>query len=771
MKEKTSVKKIAPPRFGALIKENKIRIITGAAYLAAAYAFGGAELLFETSPLGLAFVCTVREGVPLAALGLMISAIVRGGGETVIYLSALIVALGFRYALSFVLHRDKSSIYTLNDGTAPRVASSAAGALTASLIRIIYGGFRYYDLIAGAFFILCACGAVYAYASFTDREYRDTQRYEAGIGVMIFSAVISLRGLTVFSVSLSSFAAFLLTLYSARRGGALRGIVAGFICGAATDLTLCPVFGAIGFLCGLLSPLQAYIGVLFSVVAGLFIGLQTGGFQTLTANLPEAASASCAILAAEYFGLVRRLGAASTGQRNAAAQGAYAAALSDGNDRLRSDIKKLADAYKSISELTADISASERKPDKNELRGIISEVFADSCADCRKNFVCYPGRGMISRSQLNAVADALTDKKNINRTDLPEETANNCKFADGLAVRLNIVYSEYLKRLSLSDKAGSVSADCRDASRLLYGVLKNHARGEENERSSVSVASLPHFRELFRGGVVVSTGRKTYLTAAGDDTVRIRHSAEELKKAAEKALSARLCTPEITVNGDTAVFRTETAPLLRAETAVRDKPRTDEIVNGDASFYTECDDRFFCAVCDGMGSGRDAAVSSRLTSIVLGRLLYAGCDRAAALDALNRIIRERRAECFSTVDMLEADLLDGKAVFYKCGACPSFILRGGKVYKLASHTPPVGIMKELCAEKIEFQIKAGDTAVIISDGITGQDGDDSWLTVLLSELDCTADGICEAVIEEAEKRNGRRDDMTVMAVRFTEEKL
>ncbi len=208
-------------------------------------------------------------------------------------------------------------------------------------------------------------------------------------------------------------------------------------------------------------------------------------------------------------------------------------------------------------------------------------------------------------------------------------------------------------------------------------------------------------------------GRKKYVIASGADARRIRQSASELKKAAERALSVKLKEPEVTEE-------------------------------------------------DGV------AVSSRLTGIALGRLLYAGCDRGVTLETLNNIIRQRRAECFSTVDLLEADLITGKAAFYKCGASPSFIIRGGRAYRITSHTPPVGIMRELCAEKVEFTLRRGDAAVMVSDGVTGGNEETEWLCDLLCSTDTKdPEAICAAVLEEAEERYGAADDMTVLAVRFS----
>lgn len=775
MKEKVRAnpgKVMITSKAAEFLKENKTALLYGLAYGFIAYMFGGAELIFETAPLGLAFVCAVREGIPFAAAGYIISAIAAGGENTVIYISGVIVALGFRYALSFALHKKEASVYSLNDGLAPRISSAAAGSVTISLIRIIYGNFRYYDLLAGAFFILCACGAVYAYAAFADKENKNTEKYEAGLAAMMFSGVVSLNNASLFGVSLSVLAAFAFTLGASRRGGALRGIAAGFLCGAAVDISLCPMFGAIGFLCGLLSHLSAYVGVLFSVIAGLFVGMQTGGFTTLTSNLPEAAASICIVLAAEYFGAAKRINSVLDGKvKTLVTSYSETVSYADGAERMKTDMKNLADAFKSISELTADISKSEKRPDKEGLRTAAEEVFCEFCGDCKKKYECFPLRGAAGGEELDRLVSAAVEKRSLDINDLPENVRKKCEHADVIPVKLNIKVSEYIKNLSECDKAGVVSSDCAVISKILYGKRAEGGETEQDEAAAKTLASLPYFRELFCGDVAVCGERKRYVTAAGTDVKRIRQSAKDLKIAAEKALSVKLSEPEISVSSGIAVFRAESAPLLQAEVNVSDKPKAEEIVNGDTAFYTECKDRLFCAVCDGMGSGRDAATASRLTGIVLGRLLYAGCDRAAALEALNQIIRQRRAECFSTVDMLEADLMTGNAAFYKCGASPSFVLRKGKVYRIASHTPPLGIMKELCAEKVEFKLLKGDVVIMVSDGVTDSSDDITWLCNFIGELGSDDPAlISDALIEEAEKRYGNNDDMTVLAVKLKEEK-
>ena len=103
---------------------------------------------------------------------------------------------------------------------------------------------------------------------------------------------------------------------------------------------------------------------------------------------------------------------------------------------------------------------------------------------------------------------------------------------------------------------------------------------------------------------------------------------------------------------------------------------------------------------------------------------------------LNNMIRSRGAdstrECSSTVDLMELDLMTGAASFIKSGAAPSFVVRGGVVHRLQAGTAPIGIICALDVQSTPFTLKAGDTVVLISDGILQDDPDCKWITSYLT---------------------------------------
>ncbi|MBQ1847663.1 MAG: SpoIIE family protein phosphatase [Clostridia bacterium] len=768
MKEKIN----HPPVFSNRAEKIKInsKAVAKTAFYSLLYAFcayflGGAELVFETFPLGLSFVCSVTANVPAAAAGAAIAAALSGD-RAVVYISGLVVAVGFRYALSYALHKENIGFPSLSDGVPARMASAAAGAFTVSLIRIIYGGFRYYDLLAAVFFVLCCVGAVYAYSACLDRENEYTQKYEAGVAAFMFSAVTACGSAALFGVSLSVLTAFLLTLFTARKGGAMRGAVIGFLCGAATDLTLCPMFGIAGFICGLFSSFSSYVGVLFALSAGLFSLIYTGGVESLVANLPEAATAACLFLLLDYFKLTGKIRLFGEEVRSEEKADAGKTAVRDVLTETEFDLRRLSDAMRAVSEIASDLSSAERSADTDELSRLCAGVYSDICAECEKRNGCG-ARESVSRELFERTGAALYEKKTVSEHDLPKLLQKTCVKIGGAAVKINVSSARLAENRAKNDKAAVISKDAEVFAGLLKRIYTKAAEKSEENETDMQKLKTALYANAFSGAPAVCGRRKKYITAVSADTVRLRRSAKDIVKSFEASLSVKLTEPEITSDGKTAVFRCESRPVFACEAAKAEVTKENEIINGDTAFYLRGrDDYFYGAVCDGMGSGRDAALSSKLSGVVAEKLLHAGCEADDALGFLNHLLKQKQSECFSTFDMIRVDLLDGQAVFYKCGAAPSVLLRCGKVYRLASHTPPIGIMNELTAEKIKFSLMPGDVAVLMSDGVTEAGGSADWIVKLLSELDDTSpENVAGSLIAEAEKRSGRKDDMSVLAVK------
>ena len=123
---------------------------------------------------------------------------------------------------------------------------------------------------------------------------------------------------------------------------------------------------------------------------------------------------------------------------------------------------------------------------------------------------------------------------------------------------------------------------------------------------------------------------------------------------------------------------------------------------------------------------------------------------------------------FTTVDLLQIDLFNGKSAVYKLGAAPTYLRRSGAVERLSGQSFPAGVAAgELSApDAFTIALDAGDCVLLVSDGVT-TGKDDRWLRQLLSEFDgISPQSLAAQVLQESDLRSGSADDRTVIAIKL-----
>lgn len=306
-------------------------------------------------------------------------------------------------------------------------------------------------------------------------------------------------------------------------------------------------------------------------------------------------------------------------------------------------------------------------------------------------------------------------------------------------------------------------------STLLATAEERREAAEHTDNAlSGSAAALLYGAGLRAESVKVTGGRKKLLTATGVELDRLALSSTQLKQLVSTALGCKMREPQFYPVGGVAQMVMESAPRFRIECSRNGCPKKGEEISGDTvSFFSGTDGYFYALISDGMGSGRAAAESSRLAGMFLEKLLSAGADRRTALSLLNGFLASRKEEVFATVDLFEADLYTGKGVLIKAGAAPSFIIRGGKCRKLQSATAPAGIIRDIKAEQLSFDLKDGDTLVMLSDGISGE-GEGEETEELLSAIkgEPHTAAIADLLLSDGARRTGNSDDMSVCVIKI-----
>jgi len=194
-------------------------------------------------------------------------------------------------------------------------------------------------------------------------------------------------------------------------------------------------------------------------------------------------------------------------------------------------------------------------------------------------------------------------------------------------------------------------------------------------------------------------------------------------------------------------------------------------VSGDNFSVLELENgNFLMGLSDGMGSGSTACKESELVLDLVERFLEAGFSMETAIRMMNSaMVLKGEAELFSTVDLCNIDLYNGKASFFKIGAAASFLKRDGEVSCFSSRTLPVGVGNNPEVDKVEMELKNGDFVVMVTDGVLEYlhvPKPEETMQEIIESIDCRHPGVLvKKIMERVLLFTGGKvqDDMTILA--------
>ena len=270
--------------------------------------------------------------------------------------------------------------------------------------------------------------------------------------------------------------------------------------------------------------------------------------------------------------------------------------------------------------------------------------------------------------------------------------------------------------------------------------------------------------------------------------------AEEIRTELERVCDTRLAHPVVEREGQgvvvtycaeavlTAEYAGSTVPAGHRRGEPLPPPLTHQSAPEDYLPPSVCGDHIalfktdnaylYALISDGMGAGEEASLTSDICTMFLEKMLTAGNRVDISLRMLDTYVRSKNRgtgeECSTTVDLMELDLMDGRAVFAKNGAAPTYVVRDGKVYKLHAPTMPIGILSDLPREKLNFRTHPGDVVVMVSDGVTLGNDECPWLIDLLSSpMPRSMDSLRSDILRRALSA-GSEDDLSAIAIRVAE---
>lgn len=186
------------------------------------------------------------------------------------------------------------------------------------------------------------------------------------------------------------------------------------------------------------------------------------------------------------------------------------------------------------------------------------------------------------------------------------------------------------------------------------------------------------------------------------------------------------------------------------------------------SFKSFCDGlgKFYVVMCDGMGTGNDAAISGNMTSEVIKNMIRVGIDFKTSISIANSFLMSKsKDESLSTVDIFALDLYSRDAEFIKAGAASSFVRKGREVARISSDTFPIGILSEFSVSKTHCKLEKEDLVFIFSDGIT--DTGEDWIENMIRD-EFNIIELNDKILNQAIKfrEDGNDDDITSIMIKI-----
>ena len=718
------------------------------------FLMGMARLPQNLHPFGLAAICSFSEAksVLFTYAGVALSCLFAGNGALSDFILYFLLYVGRK---AFTESKFSEPLYA-------RVLESAAVSMAIGVIRICAGRSEpIYEYVAFLSLSAVSCAfTVFFSTLFTEKFNAKSKLSTRSICLyaLMGALVCSFRGLTFSGFDVQIIAACIITLVFAAANGFMHAGIVGFVCGiacfspwASAALGLAGITAAFLFSKGIFTAIAAFCGVFW------VCGAYGAGLAEAVRVLPSVLCAgvlfvpACGVMPE----LVRLNAPPSRKERRTHAENGCE--------------KQLSDAFFSLSEVFSKLAEKKKYPSKNDVSLAVDKCYGDVCTGCALTEMCY-ARRKTDMEDLKETLFAVLSARAAEPDDFGAQMSDKCIRLDSMCEALNAAYRKLSVNCAADNRTALLSSQYAGMARVMLDAEKRSI--EKNKRDAALEKKVS---EAFTKADVPFTGvccmesreKKTRVTGINLD--KFPFNAEEFKKYMRLSCGIHVTEPSFDISEKGGVVLSfERAPVIAAEYAYAGEPMENTEANGDTvAFPTADKNLFYALLCDGMGSGMGAATASRLSSLFLEKMLAAGTKKSVILELLNTVLLSQSGENFSTVDLLETDLLTGRCSFVKAGAAPTYIFREGKLYKIFSATPPVGILSSFTAESTRFDVRPGDLIFMLSDGVVQNGEDGAWLAELIA-LDKTGDPstLAARILERAAEINTRSDDASAAVIRI-----
>ncbi|MBQ4090899.1 MAG: SpoIIE family protein phosphatase [Clostridia bacterium] len=666
-----------------------------------------------------------------------------------------------------------------------KLLCAAIGGTLCGLFLMIQNAFSFYSLYGTLFMALSCPIFVFLFSGYFGTK-------EAATAPRAFIAFMSIAPLcvifatqkTIIGMPMAPFLCMLLTLYISSKKGMIWGVGAALVCGLAYNYTYVPLLAFAAIIFCIISSFKEGAGLAAVCALVVIWCYYIGGSLGLVSVLPPMLLAIPIYMSVDKY---RRIMHAPYNKDAILSGGVFfAQAVTEKtkNQAVCDRLGALSDAFASISETFYKLSDRLRRPDMLDPAKICDDAFSKNCNACHNRELCWGAGYSDTQNAIKSAAGALHSRGDARESDLPDAFRSVCPKYKKILLDVDRSVKEKTESILKSQKINLFASSYEDMTAIL-----NDALGADSEEyqfdteAGERIFDLLYSQGFKLSGVAVYGKRCINVVIKGvsiTDKISTKKQAE-LCAAIGELVGVELGEPRFELGQDGTLMRLCSKPQFSAKCAggsisaseltALDGTRVltvdpfsnaeDELCGDTVSSFISDSSYFYALISDGMGTGAEAAFTSGVCSMFIEKMLCAGNRSDITLRVLNNAIRSenssRGGEISATIDLFQLDLIDGSAIFMKSGAAPTYVVRGETVYKINSHTMPIGIIKTADVKLTRFDTRRGDIIIMMSDGCCPDSDDCTWLV----------DFLCEYTRRDRGKNKKEPDECDCEALRDT----
>lgn len=435
--------------------------------------------------------------------------------------------------------------------------------------------------------------------------------------------------------------------------------------------------------------------------------------------------------------------------------------------RVRKQLEASAMAFRMLGDT---LKTAFRSPSNDNDVGVVFDRTAQRvCQKCYLRGTCWEKDYVSTFNSMNDASKYMLSRGKVLAEDFPPYFSHRCLQFPVFLEEVNHQLTAMLYRRQYNNRV-------RESRVAVCSQYKQISSLLEQASSQISVELTPQVKKAKKvrdylqylgvdASVTLSVNSQGLLQ--GEITGEETASLEQLQ--AVEDLSHLLEVPIRLTREEEMLYLHQLEPFMAIAGFASSKKEGESVCGDRSTYFKREDGKLFVMVCDGMGSGALARGESTLATELLEQFLRAGVDSLQALGILNSALALRGEDGggFTTVDLLELNLVTAQGMLYKYGAAPTYYRRGREVRRIMGKSLPAGadFGEQNAPDQIKLKLEPEDCLLMVSDGVSGALEEDEWLCQLLQE--CSGGNLKEFSRQIIDKTpDGGKDDRTAVVVKL-----